>query len=269
MRAPLPLFLAVVLLTGSCSAKVVDAADGVADIERRAGSVLLTSDDPRPLGAAVLALVRELGLNVSYEDPRYEFAGDLKDVAALYHKGYATAPPGSKPQMLVPRGGRFIVNFPESEDTGAILERVLAAAAHSVPAIRFRIERTEAAWHVVPVGSRDARGTFVARPAILDARISLPDQERTAQQAIDAILAAVSAANHVHVDPGAFSLDGGIVSESGSPKFRLAANDEPARVVLMRAFDAIEKERNVRLTWLLFCGQEPRYVMNLIPVRAD
>ncbi len=235
------------------------AADGRATLERRGGSVQLTADDARPVAAAVQTLVDALALRITYEDPRYEFTGDLADVASS----------AARPRVTVPRGGRFVAKFPGSKDAGAMLERVLSAAAQAMPDLRFRIERSGEAWHVVPVGSRDARGRLVTRPSLLDARISLPDEERTAQQTIDAIRAAVSAANRVRVGAGAFSLDGGIVPVPGPPKFRFHAHDEPARAVLMRAFDAIEKERGVRLTSLLFYGPdgpEPGYVLNLVPV---
>jgi hypothetical protein len=54
----------------------------------------------------------------------------------------------------------------------------------------------------------------------------------------------------------------------GEPQFRLGANNENARSVLLRALALITPPNANTLAWFLFCGSpaDPSYALNLIPV---
>jgi hypothetical protein len=72
-------------------------------------------DDPRPVAAAVDQLVARFGYAITYEDPRYAFSDDLKDVTAEVGRDLARKyPKNDAPRILVPAGGqlRISVNAP-------------------------------------------------------------------------------------------------------------------------------------------------------------
>jgi len=103
--------------------------------------------------------------------------------------------------------------------------------------------------------------------SILDVSISLPEQDRTAYGTIKAICQAVSAAAHVHVGVGTGVWSGGLTSDSGPVEYRLGANNEHARSVLLRALAILTPPNaNTKQTWLLFYGspQDPSYALNLM-----
>jgi hypothetical protein len=53
-------------------------------------SVEVFVDDPRPLNEAIYQFVRRHPITVTYEDPRFEFAGDLRDVTDQVRRGPLT-----------------------------------------------------------------------------------------------------------------------------------------------------------------------------------
>jgi hypothetical protein len=63
----------------------------------------LSVDDPRPLEAAVLALIKRYPLVITHEDPRYEFSGDMQDVSSRN--------PRVQHRVLIPLGGVLQANY--------------------------------------------------------------------------------------------------------------------------------------------------------------
>src|SRR3954452_7623341 len=61
----------------------------------------LSVTDPRPVAKAMEGLSDRHGVAITYEDPSYEFEGDLIDVASQVSR--SPLKPGQK--LLIPRGG--------------------------------------------------------------------------------------------------------------------------------------------------------------------
>src|SRR5687768_5365392 len=59
-------------------------------------------DDPRPVPAALQELATRHGRVVTYEDPRYLYSGDIKDVTREVRRDLDRFPPGQAPKVLVP-----------------------------------------------------------------------------------------------------------------------------------------------------------------------
>lgn len=148
----------------------------------------------------------------------------------------------------------------------AVLEQLVQARSVSNHGGHFRVEQEGDVFHVVPTEIRDRHGNWAAQGSILDAPISLPMQDRDESQMFDAICGAVSAAAQIKVNIG-IGIGGGFKDEAGYPQYRLGADSEPARRVLMRALAAITI--NEKLTWLLFYSAENNwYTLNILPVRG-
>jgi hypothetical protein len=227
------------------------------------GVTTLSAESARPLATAIQLLVDRDGALITYEDPPYTFKDDLQDVTRDVAKGWAKYVPGT---VIVPMGGKLAVNV-ASTDVALVLEQLVQTQSESGTGGRFRVEQTGDAFHVVPTQVRDHNGNWALSASILDIPISIPTQDRAAQEILDEICKAVSAAAHVRLWIG-MGLGGGLMSTAGPPQYRLGADYEPARSVLMRALAAVAVDRG-KLTWVLFYGDDS-YALSIfgVPDRA-
>src|SRR5688572_14466348 len=204
-----------------------------ATLDANGGRTTLSVESPRPVAKAVQTLIARYEQAITYEDPRFAFEDDLEDVTARVRKDLHLYAPGKAPKVIVPRGGKLTVS--SSTDLASILDEVVRIQASSARGGRFRLEQTGDVFHVVPAEVRDRSGDWAAQTSVLDTAISLPTQERSGYKTIEAICSAVSAAAHIKVSVGTTGLEGGLVNEAGPPRYRLGADNEVARSVLMRA----------------------------------
>jgi hypothetical protein len=161
-------------------------------------------------------------------------------------------------------GGRLSVDL-ASTDMEVVLNKLIQGSDHG----HFRVEKSGNAFHVVPTETRNRDGNWLPQNSILDVSITLPLQDRTAFETIKAICQAVSAASHVHVEVGTGIWSGRATGVGGPAQYRLGANDEQARSVLLRALAVLTPPGvATKQTWLLFYGspQDPAYSLNLIAV---
>jgi hypothetical protein len=86
----------------------------------------LQVDDPRPLEAAVLSLIKRYPVAITYEDPRYEYSDDIEDTTARVLKN----PSASSARVLVPRGGVLQADIEISPDSGQPVS--IAAAVQGI-----------------------------------------------------------------------------------------------------------------------------------------
>ena len=115
-------------------------------------------------------LSRQLGWNITYEDPVYVNADDLLDV---------TKKPVDGKRLMIPRGGR--VWLPDDaalaatkEDPVALLESVLGTEEMSRGRVkRFKVLRSGSMFHVVPDKVLDAAGRWQTAVPILGTRVSV------------------------------------------------------------------------------------------------
>jgi|SRR5579872_1577659 len=263
----------LVAVTVSSGARATDLE--TATLETKNSGSTLTVESPRPVAKAVEFLVAKYGYVVTYEDPRYGYVDDLEDITAKVRKDVDQYPSGKAPKVIVPLGGKLTISSSSiksvasasSTDIADVLKQVVQASDHG----HFRVEQAGDVFHVVPTEVRDRDGNWVTQSSILDVSISLPMQDRTAYGTIKAICQAVSGAAHVHVDVGSGVWRGGLTNESGPVQYRLGANNERARSVLLRALAIINPPNtNTKRAWLLFYGspEDPSYALNLMAVQG-
>jgi hypothetical protein len=232
---------------------------------------LVEVQGPRPVADAIQLLISKYGYPISYEDPHYVFTGDVEDVTAKVRRDLDKYSPGQAPKVFSRRSAQLQLRLPEdqrlSEDAiASLLKEIVRSNATGDHDGRFKVLQVGAAFHVIPSEVKDSNGHWSVTGSILDAPISLPAQQRSRDQMLSAIVAAVASKSNVSIqyDSGF----GGIISESGPALYALSASNEPARSVLIRALAMLGKPT---LTWALYFDSSTAmvgngYVMNLVPV---
>lgn len=252
-------------------ASAIDAANQeTATLVTSNGVTKLAVEGPRPVATAVRTLISNYGAMISYEDPPYAYAGDLQDVSDKVRRNLDQYPPGqvSNNKVIVPMGGKLVLST-HSADIALLLNQIVQTQSESNTGGSFRVEQQDGFFHVVPTQWRDVDGTWVEATPILDLPISLSVQDRSDDDLIEAIRAAISSAAGFRVNIGSWLRKG-----TAEPvKYYFGAENEPARSVLARALIAIAANRG-NLTWLLLYDpdQEPskgRYFLNIISVPSQ
>ena len=239
-----PASAAIVAVVWGVSALMPGSAGRL--VAQEGGQVSIFVDDPRPLQAVVLELERRFGWIITYEDPEYLFAPEIKDVRYTVSRD-----PKFERPVLIPAGGPFTFSYtlPPTGATAspqdALLGALLDQYRQSGYAGTFRLERTGLAYHVVPAMARDETGVLRPYGSILDRRISLPDREVNGFEMFASIVAAVKGSGEQRLVLGVVPISG-----LGQIRVRIAADDESARSVLVRTLASIHP----RLSWQLLCG---------------
>jgi hypothetical protein len=205
-----------------------------------------TVADPRPVSAAIDTLASKYGWLVTYEDPPYAYAADIE------------------PVMRVPLGGRFGITYVISPATlepneTEVLQSTLEAARQST-GIVFEMRNSAHRIHIVPAKVRDASGKLVQVIPVLDAHITLPDQNQNALGALVAICEAVSRMTGEHVIPGTTPLHFERI------RTQIVAENRLAREVLSSLLDSIAPN----FSWSLYYDPgDHDYALNIDVVRRD
>jgi hypothetical protein len=218
-------------------------------------------DDPRPLEAAVLSLIERHRITITYEDPLYEYANDVKDVTEQVRKGHS----GSK--VLIPAGGVLQASYEITRDTGqpvSVVDMIngIVEAKNANPAGgRFGVVQIGDAFHIVPLEGQDKNGVWVKRQSILDTPITIESDELSGYALIEAVLKQAGQASGANIL--------GLAAERYTNtlfryKGRIEASNEPARDVLMRLLHSISP----RFTWLLNYDPSGRYYVFALAMTA-
>jgi hypothetical protein len=203
-------------------------------------------------------LISRYGYLITYEDPRLVYEGDFLDVTTSVRKDLDKYPPGKAPKVLVPQRGRLVLttlptsSLIDAPTVASLLAQTVQGGARLGQGGHFRVEQTGDVFHVVPTEARDQNGYWVSQIPILDVPITLPMQDRDRFRMLQDICNAIEAASHVKMD---IPYRGGIVSPEHPQLYRLGAENERARDVLMRAFTLISTPPE-RITWLMFCDNQ-------------
>jgi len=214
-------------------------------------------DDPRPLSAAVLSLIQRYPITITYEDPRYEFAGDIRDVTNQVRKN-----PGRR--VLGPSGGVLEASYQVSRDTGNpvsvadTIQRIVEAKNLNPVGGRFNLYPSRDVFHIVPTEIRDSNGVWIEQQSIFSAPITFASEQSNGYELIEAILKQVSAASGQEIrGPVATRLMNPLVRYTGA----VEARDEPAREVLMRVLHSISP----RFTyWVSYDPTERNYWFTVV-----
>jgi len=228
-------------------------------------SIIVDVIDARPLSAALqlVSAEYEFPLDMTYEDPRYVYEGDLV---------------GLTPTMLGLRGNKVLSTIIAVSGKSKTRENFVEAIATLVEiqntsgdGARFRVEESSDIIHILPVAFRGETGRVVGQDAILDTRITIEAQQLSGLGMLRAIQEAISLSSGgtFSSEPGRLlgnTLHAGRVPLSMLSNYRgvLEAKDEPAREVIMRMLRAVDSGP----AWQLFVTFEPTYKNYWINIRA-
>jgi len=204
----------------------------------------------RPLLQAIDALQRQYGWAVDYEDPQYlpTPAGRPSPPNRREPRSAATIERGFGVQFEVPADGR--------PDEQSILTTVVDAYNQSEGAAQFKVVReNDRRWAVVGVGARGPNNEIVTQQPILDFRIRLVPEQRTAGATIELICQKVSAASELSV-----SAKGASPALHEDTALTVGGSDVPARELLLRTLASMGSN----LYWcLLYDADEKSYALNI------
>jgi len=235
-----------------CFAAITHGSQGVCATPRST----VTIDDPRPIDRALEFLQSKYGYVVTYEDPRYQYGDDLKDVSRE-----ATA----RVRTLVPVGGAVSISVPDNvSDTrtlGSVVHQLLQSHAALQTGGHFRVLEEGGVLHVVPAEVRDHNGNWQPQVPVLDLAITIPKFTNIdGVMMLQSICEALSNASGTPVLVGTMPLN--MLSQHRGD---LEANSEVARAVLLRALALSSPS----LSWgLLYDAGIRTYFLNVRLIHA-
>jgi hypothetical protein len=226
----------------------------------------------RPLSKAADLVEIRYGIAVSYEDAMYAYEGDVVDKT---DPAYKSKHPEAK--VLIPKPGRLEIALPKAPATQAvslstILQAIVDQHLSKGNAGQFKVIPIGQGYTIVPESVRNSAGVLIPDASPLDVRISFPEMERTAFDALSAICQAVSAASARRVVVPATPPGGLLVNQV----VKLGASNETARDVLARLFANTHwaDPRTVGLihkySWRLHYGPDVQmYALNVHEVMTE
>jgi len=216
-----------------------------ATIEQRDGRAWVRANDPRPLEQATEAIAKSYGWVVDYEDPPYGPADWVDNTDPAWRKAHPT-------EKGVHRvaGGMFEADFPLGSDMSAgspdeerVLDKVVADYAASGNPGQFEVKKEIAGrYALVGVGAKDSNGRVKRSAPVLDTRISLAREERSAADTINLIARLLSAKSGYNIEAGWMA-----VNLLNQTRVNLGGSEQPARELLMQVASATR----FLMTWRL------------------
>ena len=223
------------------------------------GRATIRTDTPRAVGAIVWDLRQRYGWRINYEDPRIRYRGDYVDVTVPSYQ-----PRTPEDRALDPRAGLLEVTFAAPSEEGApddpapVLEALVQAHAASGLPGRFEVRQLGDQYDIVGVAADDESGQTVSQDPVLDARISIPERERSLMDLVHEVCVQVSRATGVRIQEG--TLPAGALRQGSMQQ---GFSDRPAREVLREALSRLRWP----WAWSLNCEIGGRTcVLNVDPV---
>lgn len=210
----------------------------------------------RPLADVILELEKRHGWIITYEDPPYQSPTVVEEVTVVRESG------GRDKKMLAPRERVFAFDYRHLDPTRPreILSSMLEAYNVGNDDA-FGLVQEDNLFHVIPTRSGNTKGIPTERRSLLDVRVTIEPNSRSAYETLLLILLQVSSATGERVNLGTSPTN--LLDRS---RARLGAVDERARDVLVRALAATK----MNLSWRLLCtARSPREcAFNLHTVQA-
>ena len=236
---------------------------GDASAQGVSGTTTITADSPEH---AVDALVQRYGYVITFEGSRVVYEGAYEDMPAHLRRDVPGQPGAAAPRVRISKAVPVKLTVPSSatissQQMSDVLQRLLNQTAGAGSA-HYRVVQNGDVFDVIPTEVKDRDGNWAAAASIFDARITIPQKERSAHEMLAEIFTAVGKAAHVQM-----SLFSAPVTMLYDFRAVTGSNDEIARVVLARTLSGMAK----RLTWRAFYGiQSDRYfiVISVVPNRT-
>jgi hypothetical protein len=201
-------------------------------------------DDPRPVAEALNRLELKAGVPITYEDPEYAYAAEIKDVTALVRRDGNT-----KKRVLIPAGGVLDFEYPVDgsgkvqEQTPDLVHRLLKQYANGATST-FTVQADGDALHVIPAMVRNKRGEFVSTTPLLDNAISIPSAQRNGFEMLSAICDELTRVSGHRVFVATVPL-----KAIHAYRAEMGADNERARVVLGRVVQCVSRQLSWRLLY--------------------
>ena len=239
----------VAIATGGVALATASSGARAQDSTRDASLSEIAVLEPRPLAKAILELESRLGVVITFEDPEYEFDGDIEDVT------WAQRPSARSHRLLVPRTKAFHFSYEERRTSRPeqLIPAMIQKYQDDGNTDAYRVVRDGQRFHVVPIRSADSSGIPIGRGSRLEARVSVVERSRTVYELLKAVLDQVSVEIQRPVGLGLAPM-----SMVTATRVSHGAQNERARDVIVRALGAT----GAKLSWQLFCGPgQPRLCM--------
>jgi len=213
----------------------------------------------RPVAKAIEFLEKFYGVPITYEDPPYVNSMEIADVTDKVRGGQSVGP-----RILVPRGGSLSFAYENVEPSqGSDAARLAVSTALSgflasyqtSAGARFETVSGSIPLHVVPARFTNQLGQVQSLQPLLDIRVSLAGEPRSANKLVSDLCEALSRASGQTVVPGVAPYN-----LLASRQTSLSVSDVTARSVLDQLFAEIQAP----LSWQLFYDPTLNwYVLNI------
>lgn len=237
-----------------------------------AGTEHLSVNSGRPVAEGARELEKRYGWVITYEDPIYVNESEIDDVTLQVRRDLDKYKAGQAPKVLVPKGGSLAITFNLTSDDNtpvrpeSVVQKLLEGNVAAGNGGSFRLEVSGPIIHVIPTAYKNNAGTLVPLQPVLDSLISIPAEERTGMQSLEALCAAVSEVTQTKVVVGTVGLN-----LFGGHSNQLGAKDEKARDFLLRLLENIRvaaRLDDTDLSWRLFFDPKDKfYALNIHGVR--
>lgn len=234
--------------------------------------LLLRINDPRPVARAAEQLQEALAVAINYEDPRYEHPSELSDVTATVARS-ATA--GAR--VVVPRGGELKAsvelpaaatsNVRSADELLGALANLLRSYSAAGNTTEYDADSANGMLYVYPKRTVKATGELAAVQPVMLTPISLPFQERSGAEMLQAIVEATSTACGYKIAVGMAP-----VAALMRTRVTMGASAQPARDVLAGLLAALSNSARPLLAYHLYFEPQSRfYMLNIraAPVPAE
>lgn len=171
---------------GITSLLIVGGASATGRVTQGDTRQTITIQTSRPLADVVETLQGRLGVVITYEDPPYLHASQIRDATAEFRRRRPSAP-----RTYIPRGGPFSFTYEMGgwtldEQAASILESLVQEYRSQGYGGDFHIEKTGSLFHVVPSERRSRDGRDEAFQPILSTVLQIQGT-RAEQSALEAL----------------------------------------------------------------------------------